>query len=85
MCLSVLLALLQDPYFMKNHLGQYECKLCLTLHNTEVSERERERGRGNHAFQPHLHVTPHPTSLPLSSGKLSCSHTREEAPVELVS
>ena len=27
---------LQDPYFMKNHLGQYECKLCLTLHNTEV-------------------------------------------------
>ncbi len=23
---------------MKNHLGQYECKLCLTLHNTEVSD-----------------------------------------------
>lgn len=21
---------------MKNHLGQYECKLCLTIHNTEV-------------------------------------------------
>ena len=21
---------------MKNHLGTYECKLCLTLHNTEV-------------------------------------------------
>jgi len=28
--------LLQDPYFMKNHLGSYECKLCLTLHNNEV-------------------------------------------------
>ncbi len=28
---------LQDPYFMKNHLGSYECKLCLTLHNNEVS------------------------------------------------
>ena len=27
----------QDPYFMKNHLGTYECKLCLTLHSTEVS------------------------------------------------
>ena len=27
---------LQDPYFMKNHLGTYECKLCLTLHTTEV-------------------------------------------------
>ena len=23
---------------MKNHLGSYECKLCLTLHNNEVSE-----------------------------------------------
>ena len=27
----------KDPYFMKNHLGQYECKLCLTLHNNEGS------------------------------------------------
>uniref|UniRef100_A0A3B4AVT9 Matrin-type domain-containing protein n=1 Tax=Periophthalmus magnuspinnatus TaxID=409849 RepID=A0A3B4AVT9_9GOBI len=25
----------KDPYFMKNHLGSYECKLCLTLHNNE--------------------------------------------------
>ena len=22
---------------MRNHLGTYECKLCLTLHNTEVA------------------------------------------------
>lgn len=29
----------QDPYFMKNHLGSYECKLCLTLHNNEVCSR----------------------------------------------
>lgn len=28
----------KDPYFMKNHLGSYECKLCLTLHNNEVNE-----------------------------------------------
>ena len=27
--------LAKDPYFMKNHLGSYECKLCLTLHNNE--------------------------------------------------
>ncbi|CEG37642.1 splicing factor 3a subunit 2 [Plasmopara halstedii] len=27
--------LAKDPYFMKNHLGTYECKLCLTLHNNE--------------------------------------------------
>ena len=28
----------KDPYFMKNHLGQYECKLCLTLHMNEGAE-----------------------------------------------
>ena len=27
----------KDPYFMRNHLGTYECKLCLTLHNNEAS------------------------------------------------
>jgi splicing factor 3A subunit 2 len=26
-----------DPYLMKNHLGAYECKLCLTLHTNEGS------------------------------------------------
>lgn len=25
----------KDPYFMRNHLGSYECKLCLTLHSNE--------------------------------------------------
>ena len=25
----------KDPYFMRNHTGQYECRLCLTLHTTE--------------------------------------------------
>lgn len=25
----------KDPYFMRNHLGSYECKLCLTLHPNE--------------------------------------------------
>jgi len=24
----------KDPYIMKNHLGSYECRLCLTLHTT---------------------------------------------------
>jgi hypothetical protein len=28
---------LQDPYFMRNHLGSYECKLCLTLHTNPGS------------------------------------------------
>ena len=25
----------KDPYFMRNHVGQYECKLCLTIHPNE--------------------------------------------------
>lgn len=24
----------KDPYIMKNHIGSYECRLCLTLHTT---------------------------------------------------
>lgn len=27
----------KDPYFMRNHLGQIECRLCLTLHANEAS------------------------------------------------
>jgi hypothetical protein len=27
--------LAKDPYYMRNHLGQIECRLCLTLHNNE--------------------------------------------------
>lgn len=26
----------KDPYFLRNHLGTFECKLCLTLHPNEV-------------------------------------------------
>ena len=25
----------KDPYYMRNHLGQIECRLCLTLHSNE--------------------------------------------------
>ncbi|KAF3858398.1 hypothetical protein F7725_011599 [Dissostichus mawsoni] len=32
----------KDPYFMKNHLGSYECKLCLTLHNNEGRRAAKE-------------------------------------------
>ncbi len=27
--------LAKDPYYMRNHLGQIECRLCLTLHPNE--------------------------------------------------
>jgi len=35
----------KDPYFMKNHLGTYECKLCLTLHNNEGSYLAHTQGK----------------------------------------
>ena len=35
----------QDPYFMKNHLGTYECKLCLTLHTNEGSYLAHTQGK----------------------------------------
>ena len=37
--------LTKDPYFMKNHLGTYECKLCLTLHTTEGSYLSHTQGK----------------------------------------
>ena len=27
--------LAKDPYYMRNHLGQIECRLCLTIHPNE--------------------------------------------------
>ncbi|CAM9432965.1 unnamed protein product [Chrysoparadoxa australica] len=35
----------KDPYFMKNHLGKYECKLCLTLHNNEGNYLAHTQGK----------------------------------------
>merc|ERR1712224_805483 len=35
----------KDPYFMKNHLGQYECRLCLTLHSREGSYLVHTQGK----------------------------------------
>ena len=37
--------LAMDPYFMKNHLGSYECRLCLTLHTNEGSYLAHTQGK----------------------------------------
>ncbi|KAG0068843.1 Splicing factor 3A subunit 2 [Linnemannia elongata] len=37
--------LAKDPYFMRNHLGSYECKLCLTLHTNEGSYLAHTQGK----------------------------------------
>ncbi|KAJ1844080.1 CWF complex protein sap62 [Coemansia sp. RSA 2703] len=38
-----------DPYFMRNHLGSYECKLCLTMHNNEGSYLSHTQGKKHQA------------------------------------
>jgi len=35
----------KDPYFMRNHLGSYECKLCLTLHNNDGNYLAHTQGK----------------------------------------
>ena len=35
----------KDPYFMKNHLGSFECKLCLTMHNNEGNYLAHTQGK----------------------------------------
>ena len=42
----------KDPYFMRNHLGQYECRLCLTLHNNEGNYLAHTQAR-QPVFFPH--------------------------------
>ena len=35
----------KDPYFMRNHLGSYECKLCLTIHGNEGNYLAHTQGK----------------------------------------
>eukprot|EP01039_Chlorochromonas_danica_P010534 gene10534-11671_t len=35
----------KDPYFMRNHLGTFECKLCLTLHPNEGNYLAHTQGK----------------------------------------
>ena len=35
----------KDPYFMRNHLGSYECKLCLTIHTNEGNYLAHTQGK----------------------------------------
>ena len=35
----------KDPYFMRNNLGQFECKLCMTLHRSEANYMSHTQGK----------------------------------------
>mmetsp|Transcript_18929 Transcript_18929/g.32366 ORF Transcript_18929/g.32366 Transcript_18929/m.32366 type:complete len:261 (+) Transcript_18929:134-916(+) len=37
--------LAKDPYYMRNHLGQIECRLCLTLHPNEGNYLAHTQGK----------------------------------------
>ena len=39
----------KDPYIMRNHLGSYECRLCLTLHSNEASYLAHTTGKKHQA------------------------------------
>lgn len=39
----------KDPYILKNHLGSFECKLCLTLHTNEGSYLAHTQGKKHQA------------------------------------
>ena len=41
-----------DPYIMRNHLGTFECRLCLTLHTNESSYLAHTTGKKH---QTNLH------------------------------
>ena len=41
--------LARDPYLMRNHLGTYECKLCLTLHTNEGNYLAHTQGKKHKA------------------------------------
>lgn len=67
----------KDPYFMKNHLGSYECKLCLTLHNNEV---RLEKLHLLICFITHVVLSIFTWFWTVSLGELSGSYTGKEAP-----
>ena len=35
----------KDPYFMMNHVGTFECRLCLTVHTNEGSYLAHTQGK----------------------------------------
>lgn len=34
----------KDPYFFRNHVGHYECRLCLTVHVNEANYLAHTQG-----------------------------------------
>ena len=66
--------LAKDPYFMRNHVGSYECKLCLTVHGNEgnyLAHTQGKRHQQNLARRATRDARDNP-----SGPALNLSHTR---------
>ena len=75
--------LAKDPYLMRNHLGTYECKLCLTLHTNEANYlahtqgKKHQQGLAKRAHMEKLRAEKEGTALPTgpTTGKAGPSAT----------
>ncbi|EFC49961.1 splicing factor 3a, subunit 2 [Naegleria gruberi] len=54
----------KDPYIMKNHIGKYECKLCLTQHNTIGNYMAHTQGR-RHKYNLHKRIAADQKDTPI--------------------
>eukprot|EP00339_Tiarina_fusa_P027050 CAMPEP_0117017272 /NCGR_PEP_ID=MMETSP0472-20121206/13514_1 /TAXON_ID=693140 ORGANISM="Tiarina fusus, Strain LIS" /NCGR_SAMPLE_ID=MMETSP0472 /ASSEMBLY_ACC=CAM_ASM_000603 /LENGTH=323 /DNA_ID=CAMNT_0004721599 /DNA_START=52 /DNA_END=1023 /DNA_ORIENTATION=- len=74
--------LAKDPYLMRNHLGTYECKLCLTLHTNEANYlahtqgKKHQQGLARRAHMEKLKAEKEGTSLPTPSSSSTAPTTR---------
>lgn len=75
----------KDPYFMKNHLGSYECKLCLTLHNNEVWKYRVWLEIKNISLHLCILVMMYICTFSSFTGELFSPHTRKETSDQFVS
>ena len=48
--------LAKDPYFMRNHVGSYECKLCLTVHGNEGNYLAHTQGKRHQQNLSLIHI-----------------------------
>lgn len=62
----------KDPYIMKNHLGSFECKLCLTLHNNEGNYLAHTQGKRHQVRGYSIFEVERSNILTVQSRKKSC-------------
>jgi len=68
----------KDPYIMRNHLGTYECKLCLTLHSNEgnyLAHTQGKRHQSNLARRAAMEARNAPSKPITSTGETTVKHT----------